>query len=190
MTPDILNKSEIAERFGVDVRSIELWVADGMPRRKISGRPAFSWHDCRKWREQRIRDDERATRHGDTSEERKTKVAEYRLRQLEMETENADLDLAERRGELVPLEFMRTEFDRIAQALRTGLIALPQTWALRLGEATSTVERQIILQDAINDLMPLLRELADSETDESSEIESAEVDSPEASDTESPAVSA
>lgn len=163
MNPDLLNKSEAAERFGVDVRTIELWVADGMPRRRISGRPAFSWHDCRKWREQRIRDDARATRHGDTNDERKTKIAEYRLRQLEIDTENAELDLAERRGELVPVAFMCDEFSRITLALRTRLLSIPQTWAVRLGSAQTTTDRQIMLQDAINELMPVLDELADAD---------------------------
>lgn len=172
MRHEELTKAELADRFGVDVRTITNWVAEGMPQRKKSGRPVFAWPECYAWREVQIRNDARAVRHGDNDQERKTKAAEFRLRQLEMETENAELDLAARRGELVPLDFMRTEFERIAQALRTGLISLPQTWALRLGEATTTVERQIILQDAVNDLMPLLRELADAEdTDDPADVE-------------------
>lgn len=166
MRHEKLSKAELAERFGVDVRSITNWVALGMPQRKESGRPVFAWPECREWREVQIRNDARAVRHGDDSEERKTKAAEYRLRQLEIETENAELDLAERRGELVPLEFMRTEFSRISLALRNRLLSVPQTWAVRLGAAQSTIDRQIMLQDAVNELMPVLNELADTDPDE------------------------
>lgn len=163
MKPDLLNKTEIAERFGVDVRSIELWVAQGMPRRKISGRPAFSWHDCRKWREQQIRSDERATRHAGGDEDRKKLMADARLQTAIAEAEMANLDLAQRRGELVTLDYMRAEFDRVCQALRARLLALPQSWAPRLGACVTTIDRQLELQNAINEVLPVLRELADDD---------------------------
>lgn len=166
MRHEKLNKAELAERFGVDVRSITNWVALGMPQRKESGRLVFSWPECREWREDQIRNDARAIRHADNDADKKTKAAEYRLRQLEIETEQAELDLAERRGELVPVDFMTSEFSRIAQALRNQLLSLPSTWAMRLGTAVTTIDRQIILQDAINDLMPQLQELADADDDE------------------------
>jgi len=169
MRHEKLSKSEIAERFGVDVRTITNWVGLGMPQRKESGKPIYSWPECREWREEQIRKDARALRHAGGDEEAKKKGAELRLRQLEIEVEQADLDLAERRGELVPFDFMRGEFGRIAEGLRKALHSLPQTWAERLGSVQSTIDRQLMLQDAINDLMPILNELADSEDEDDDE---------------------
>jgi phage terminase Nu1 subunit (DNA packaging protein) len=166
MRHEKLSKSELSERFGVDVRTITNWVAEGMPSRKESGRLVFAWPECYEWREQRIRADERALRHAGGSADTKLKAAELRLRQLEIEVEQADLDLAERRGQLVPVNFMAGEFDRIAQGIRKTLLSFPATWAERLGSALTTIDRQLMLQDAVNDMMPLLRELADAEADE------------------------
>jgi phage terminase Nu1 subunit (DNA packaging protein) len=160
---EFLTRTPLAERLGVDVRTIDRWVADGMPKRTISGRAQFAWHDCRKWWEAKIREDERATRHAAGDEDKKTEMAELRLRALRAEAEEAELNLAHRRGELVPRAFMRDEFRRIATGLRARLLALPQSWAARLGVCTSTVDRQLMLQDAINEVMPQLRDLVKEE---------------------------
>lgn len=163
MRHELLTREELAERFGKDVRTVTNWVQDGMPQRTKSGKPVYSWPECRDWREKRIRDDARATREAGGDDDRKEQMAEARLRAALAEAEAAELDLLERRGELVTVEFMRTEFDRIAQALRARLLALPPAWAGRLGVATTTVERQLALQDAVNEVLPVLRELADDD---------------------------
>jgi phage terminase Nu1 subunit (DNA packaging protein) len=166
MRHEKLTKRELADRFGVDVRSITNWAGLGMPQRKESGKPVFAWPECYAWREEQIRNDARAARHAGGDETTKLKAAELRLRQLEIETENAEMDLAARRGELVPLAFMRSEFARIGDGLRKGLHSMPQTWAERLGATATTIDRQLMLQEAVNDLMPLLREMADSDPDD------------------------
>jgi phage terminase Nu1 subunit (DNA packaging protein) len=160
---ELLTKDEVAERFLVEPRTIDRWVVDGMPQRKRSGRLVYHWPDCYRWREAAIRADERATRHAGGDEEKKKSLADARLRQAMAEAEEAELNLAARRGSLVPLDFMREEFGRIARALRVRLLSLPQAWAPRLGAALTTVDRQIMLQDAVNELMPTLRELAEDE---------------------------
>lgn len=160
---ELLTRQAIAERFGVDVRTIDRWVADDMPKRSISGRAQYAWHDCLKWWEAKVRADERATRHAGGDEDKKTEMAELRLRELRAKAEEEELNLAHRRGELVPLEFMRKEFERIARSLRARLLSIPSSWAARLGACTSTVDRQLMLQDAVNELMPQLRELAEDD---------------------------
>lgn len=161
MRHEELNKAELAERFGVDVRTITNWVQEGMPQRRKSGKPSYSWPECREWREGDIRKDARADRHAGGDDDKKTRLAELRLRQLEIEVEQADLDLAERRGELIPVAFMISEFDRIAQGLRKALLSFPATWAERLGSCPSTPERQRMLSDGINDMMPLLDDMTE-----------------------------
>jgi phage terminase Nu1 subunit (DNA packaging protein) len=158
---DLLTKDELADRFLVDPRTIDRWVVDGMPRRKQSGRYVFAWPDCYRWREAAIRADERATRHAGGDEEKKKSLADARLRQAMAEAEEAELNLAARRGELIPFDFVRADFDRISRALRVRLLSMPQAWSPRLGACLTTADRQIMLQDAINELMPQLRELVD-----------------------------
>lgn len=163
MRHELLTREELADRFGVDVRSITNWTQAGMPQRKKSGRPVYSWPECRDWREQQIREDARATRHADGNPDRKEQAAEARLRMTLAEAERAELELAKLRGELVPVDYMRSEFDRIATALRGRLLSMPQAWSARLVACRSPVDAQLALQDAVNELMPMLRELADDD---------------------------
>jgi phage terminase Nu1 subunit (DNA packaging protein) len=166
MRHELLTREELAERFGVDVRTITNWVQDGLPQRSKSGRPVYSWPECRTWWEKKIREDGRALRDAGGDEDRKTQIAEARLRSAVAEAEQAELDLAQRRGDLVTLGYMRGEFERIATALRTRLLALPSAWAGRLDACATTVDRELALADAVNELLPVLGELADDDGDE------------------------
>jgi phage terminase Nu1 subunit (DNA packaging protein) len=170
---ELLTREPLAERFGVDVRTITNWVAEGMPQRTRSGKVVYSWPECLKWREQRIRDDARATRFAEGDEDKKKQMADARLRTALAEADQAELDLAARRGELVPVAFMREEFDRIAMALRARLLSMPAAWASRLGTCQTTVDRQLALTEAVNELMPILRELADDDGEPSATTEAA-----------------
>lgn len=66
MRQETLTKAEIAERFGVTVRTITNWIIRGMPQRREVGKAVFAWHECREWRDEQIRNDGRAVRHADT----------------------------------------------------------------------------------------------------------------------------
>lgn len=161
---DLLTREELAERFGVDVRTVTRWLEQGMPHRVRSGRTVYAWPQCLAWREAAIREDERALRHAGGDIDRKKDLADARLRTAIAEAEVAELDVAARRGDLVTVDYMAGEFDRIARALRTRLLALPHTWAPRLGACMTTLERQLELQNAINELLPALRELAEDDS--------------------------
>lgn len=163
MKHEILTRDELAARFGVDVRTITNWVKEGMPQRSRSGKPAYSWQDCYAWREKNIREDARATRHAGGDEDRAAQMAELKLRQLRAEAEQAEQDLAERRRELVTVDFMEAEFERIAQALRARLLSIPSGWEPRLGACRTAVDRQITLRDLVNELLPLLSDDVENE---------------------------
>jgi phage terminase Nu1 subunit (DNA packaging protein) len=163
MALELLAKQELADRFGVDVRTITNWVADGMPERRRSGKPAYAWLDCYRWREEKIREDGRASRHAGGDDNIKKQLADARLRTALAEAEEAELNVAARRGELIPRNFMRIEFSRIAQAFRTALLAVPQSWEPRLAACVSTIDRQLALRDGVNELMPVIRELVDDD---------------------------
>lgn len=154
---ELLTRAELAERFGKDIRTITNWIAEGLPQRSRNGEIVYSWPDCREWREAQIRTDARLTRHHGGSEDKKLEAAELQLRRYRAEAEMAELEVAERRGQLVTVNYMATEFERIVQSLRAQLLAIPTQWAPRLDKCKTTLDRQLVLREEVNALMPILR---------------------------------
>ncbi len=163
MRHELLTRDELADRFGVDVRTITNWVQAGMPQRKRSGQVVYSWQECRDWREERIREDARSTRHAGGDESKALEMAELKLREQRALTEQAELDVAERRSALVTLEFMETEFQRIANGLRSRMLTIPASWEGPLAGCSSAVDRQLTLQSLVNEILPLLGAAADDD---------------------------
>lgn len=89
-----LTLEEIADAFGVTTETIRLWRRDGMPHRMEGGRPVFVLREVIRWRRERDRQAAEAEDAPVAKLEHAMKVrAERQLRELE---------LAERRRELVP----------------------------------------------------------------------------------------
>lgn len=158
-----LTKKEVAELSCVDIRTITNRLGKGLPSHRDGGELFFVWSEVHAWNEQQIRDDARATRQAGGNEDAKTEAAELKLRQLRVETENAETDLYERRGRLVTVDFMREEFQRIGEGLREGLLRLPGDLASPLGSCVTLAERKAMLQDGVNELMPLLASLVNED---------------------------
>lgn len=158
---DELTKAELAERFGVTERTIENWAAEGMRTRRKSGRVVFSWIDCLRWHEQKIRDDERAKRHAGLPSA--VPMAELKLREQQAITEQAEMDLAERRARTLTVEFAADQFQRFATSLRARLLTIPASWDGPLAGITTSVDRQIVLLELVNELLPVLGALVDGD---------------------------
>lgn len=170
MKHELLTRAELAERFGKDERTITNWVQAGMPQRMKSGRPVYSWPECLEWREKQIREDARAIRHAANDEERAKQLADAKLRTAIAEADQAEIDLAKARGEVVPVLFMRDEFSRVVFALRGKLLASPDAWSARLN---LTLEQRLGLRDCVNELLPVLGELADDDQPDAKEAKEA-----------------
>lgn len=153
-----LTGQELAERFGRTVRTITNWTNAGMPQRLVNGQPRFDWRACLEWREQKIRSDQRGVRDAGGDASRQERMAEARLRRALAVAEQADLDLAERRAQLVTVDFMAEEFNRIATGLRSRLLAIPTAWEPRLATCTTSIDRQLALRELVNDLLPSLKD--------------------------------
>jgi hypothetical protein len=82
---------------------------------------------------------------------------------LRAEAERAELDLAERRGELVTVDYMAAEFERIAQSLRAQLLAIPTAWAPVSDKCKTTLDRQLVLRDEVNNILPMLGEAVEDD---------------------------
>jgi phage terminase Nu1 subunit (DNA packaging protein) len=156
---ELLTREEFATRCGVHPRTVGHWLKADIPRVGDGKAVRFPWERCRDWRDQQLRNDKRTTRHTVADLELRKKIAEAKLRQALSDAENADLDLARKRGELIPVAFMTEEFRRIGSRIRTKLLQLPAAWATRLGACATYTDRRLVLLEAVNELMPEMQEL-------------------------------
>ena len=98
--------TELADVFGVTARTVQLWRQAGMPSRVLNdGAPRFVLKECIAWRLDVVRVEER-----DRERARHT-GSDFELRKLAAEAELKEHQLAERRGQLLPIDEARTEID-------------------------------------------------------------------------------
>jgi hypothetical protein len=149
----------------VDIRTITNWINEGMPQRSRDGELVYSWQDCREWREAQIR---KTLRHSSRRRRRGEEAREGRAAAAPAARRGraAELDVAERRGELVTVDYMAAEFERIAQSMRAQLLAIPTAWAPVLDKCKTTLDRQLVLRDEVNNILPILGEAARMTTDD------------------------
>lgn len=140
----ILNRSQMADHLGVAMTTLDDWVKRGCPVVERGGRGRqwkFNSAKVRAWRDDDIRSEAQGTQLASLEELKKRKLA--------AETEQAELDLAKAKGELVPLE----QFDRaLAKAfgeVRAGMRnVVPGRAARRLiGEADETRFKDVLLEE-------------------------------------------
>jgi phage terminase Nu1 subunit (DNA packaging protein) len=108
----VVNREELAEIEGVSLNTITRWIRQGCPylQKGRQGRPwKFNTMEVREWSIQKARED--ATGSKPMNEQ------ELKLRKLSAETNRAELDLAEARQQVAPIE----EFER-ARALENATI--------------------------------------------------------------------
>lgn len=107
-----VNRSELAEVFGVSLPTITSWVRKGCPfiNRGSKAKPwEFNTRDVSEW----LRDEARAEAEGDGPLDE----FELKLRKLAAETSQAELDLATARRQVAPID----EFER-ARALENATV--------------------------------------------------------------------
>lgn len=147
-----------------------------MPQRQVSGRPEFAWPECREWREVKIREDARATRHAGGSEEYKLEMAELALRERRAQVDDLEMGVAERRRLTVTVDFMAGEEERLLLAIGARLRSIPPAWSPAISLCgADLVEIELKLRDLVNEMMPMLQR--DAEGDE--DLESTPVDEDE-----------
>lgn len=111
----IVSQSELAEIFGTTRETINEWQGQGMPfqpRAGIGGANAYATGACSRWR---AAHEARAAAGGETPKDRLARV----------QAERIELELAERRGQLVPVEAIEPAWERVVAAVRTSVLTLP-----------------------------------------------------------------
>ncbi|MEW6511870.1 MAG: hypothetical protein AB1428_13040 [Bacteroidota bacterium] len=116
------------QAFSVSRQTISNWVDQGMPKIKEN---QFDLVACFQWR---LHDYEARW---ETSKE-KLDLAKEEARYRRIQGDLKELELAEKRGDLIPLVLVRAEWDRLVSAAKTQLLAIPTRLAAKLPAPAET----------------------------------------------------
>lgn len=167
-----VNRADLANINGVSLPTVDEWVRRGCPVVQRGGRGRawkFNTAEVRSWRDDDIR--------AQASHPEMATKDELTLRKLAAETEQAELDLARAKAELVPVE----QFDRaLAKAfgeVRAGVRnVLPSRAARRLiGESDETQIKAVLL-DEVDQVLEALADtdlITEADLDEGDDEEEA-----------------
>jgi phage terminase Nu1 subunit (DNA packaging protein) len=152
----VVNRTELAEINGVSLPTIESWVRRGCPVVQRGGRGRawqFNTAEVRSWREDDIR--------AESSQATNATKEQLLLRKLAAETEQAELDLAKSKDEVVPVEQLERAMVKAFGEVRAGMRnVVPGRAASRLlGETDETNFKAVLLEEIDH----ALEALADSD---------------------------
>jgi phage terminase Nu1 subunit (DNA packaging protein) len=151
-----VNRSDLAEINGVSMPTIDDWVRRGCPVVQRGGRGRawqFNTADVRNWREDDIR--------SETSHTSNANKEELLLRKLAAETEQAELDLAKAKDEVVPVEQLERALVKAFGEVRAGMrnVVPGRAVSRLLGETDETTFKAVLLEEIDH----ALEALADSD---------------------------
>src|SRR5690349_19974781 len=96
--------SDYAADWGVTTKAVTNWIAEGLPYRMESGQRRIVRADANRWLRERTKAEALA--------QTMPSEAEERVRKLKAEADLKELELQERRGELIPATDFRLEAER------------------------------------------------------------------------------
>ncbi|MEX0300961.1 MAG: terminase small subunit [Leisingera sp.] len=158
-----VNRTELAEFNGVSLPTIDEWVRRGCPVVQRGGRGRawiFNTAEVRSWRDDDIR--------AQSSHTTNANKDQLQLRKLAAETEQAELDLAKAKDEVVPVEQYERALTKAFGEVRASLRnVLPQRSARRLmGETDETTFKDVMREEVDH----VLEALADRDLVEETEL--------------------
>lgn len=162
-----VNRTELANVFGVSLPTVDGWVRNGAPNRKPLGSRSvlFNTADIANWLRDRAR--EEATGSAPADEQ------QLRRRKMLAETEKAELELAKAKGEVAPVR----EFERATAGLmaiiRQNILNVPARAVLQLLGCTDETEFKAKLRA---ELVLALETAAEAEIDLEDEESEEDVD--------------
>jgi phage terminase Nu1 subunit (DNA packaging protein) len=136
----IVNRTVLADIFGVAVNTVDAWVRSGCPvvQRGSRGKEwQFRTSDVAQWRTDQARDQAAGATLADE--------AELKRRKLAAETGKAELEFAQARGDVAPIrEFERATAGLMA-AIRQNVMQVPGRAVLQLlGEKDETRFKEVL----------------------------------------------
>lgn len=139
--------SEYAADWGVSVRTVTNWIAEGMPCRMVDGARRVVRSDANAW--QKGKAEEKAP---------PTNEAEARARKLAAEARLAELELEREEGKVIAAEDVERAWAAMAHDLRAQLLTLPQRWAPGLLGCKGLPDMTARIEAALQEAMAALRD--------------------------------
>lgn len=157
-----VTRQGVADIFGISLPTVDSWVRAGCPYLQKGGRGQewqFNTSQISKWLQERAVDE--AT--GDVPAD----IDQLKIRKAKAETELAELELAEKRGEVALIaEFERAQAMAFG-AIRTNILNVPQRAVLQLlGETDERVFKEKLKVELILALETSAESDLDDEDDE------------------------
>lgn len=115
-----VNRTELAEFFGVAMPTVDHWVRTGCPVEQRGSKGVawvFNTADVSGWREQKARDETAGTVLADE--------AEIKRRRAEVGLKRDELELAKAMGEVAPVEQFQRALSGVLAEVRQGLRIIP-----------------------------------------------------------------
>lgn len=130
------NRTETSQVFGISFPTIDQWVKDGCPHKRVGRNVIFVFSEVFKWRLGRVT--------GEISSE-KIELTEERAKLAKAQRERIEMEMAERGGELCEVAEVRAKTYDHLRTFRDGMMALPPRLAPLLVGATDqhTIERTL-----------------------------------------------
>ena len=149
----LVNRSELAAIFGVAMTTVDAWTNRGMPIvERTMGRGtnwSFDTAAVAAWRTEQA-----VTQTGD---EEKLNFEEARRRKMAADAMLAEIELIERRGEILEIDTVVKEWESLVLSMRARMMAIPPRLAPAVLVENDVATVQAILEDSIYEC---LRELA------------------------------
>lgn len=162
-----ISQREFAERLGITARQVRNLYDAGLPRTVESGKPAIPWPDALHWYVAWKTERQRSV-----GEEEKAALAR---RRLELEVRLQEIEVAEREGRVVTIEYLADQVAAMQQRLRAKLLNFAGKYAPAMVGLKTVAEAQARLEPAIAEAMQAL-----AETGEDPELDERDPDADEA----------
>jgi phage terminase Nu1 subunit (DNA packaging protein) len=151
-----LTKAQAADALRVDIRSITRFEQQGLPVETQGGRKRYPWPEIGAWRdkdrEAQIRREERARAERGKPQD----YEEAKAREMAARAELAELDLAEKRGELALLSTVDVAWGRMVERLDAKLRGMVPL-SVRLYGCKTPAELQTKLEVLVEEVREELR---------------------------------
>jgi len=142
-----VNRAELAAIFGVTTQTVDAWVRKGLACTKDGGKVAFNTADVIEWREGQAVD---RVSSGITPS---ANIEEARLRKINGEAVLVEMEIAEKRAELVPIEDTVSVVGEAFVAARAKWLAVPSKYGPIMAPAMTEAESRALLDRAVREVL-------------------------------------
>ena len=163
----IVNRAELAAIHGVSLPTVDTWRNAGCPVEREGGKGATYQYNTKaviEWRLQQARADKRAGGTAGTLDEAK-------LRKETANAELAEIELAEKRAQVVPIDHVAKQFGKVLATVKARMLAIPTKAAPEAHIAKSEEEARALIEDFIRDAMTELVDYAANMEEITEEVE-------------------